>query len=63
MFYINPDISHIVNPNSIESSALFYRLSSEEGIFKMPFIGTTLNHEEGINLIEDWINSLTQECN
>lgn len=63
VFYINPAISHIVKPGVTERSALFFRISSDEDQYKMPLIGRTLNHEEGIELVEEWINSLTQECN
>lgn len=63
VFYINPDISHVVKPNEIEKSALFFRLNSNEDQYKMPLIGRTLNHSEGIELIEEWINSLSPNCN
>lgn len=63
VFYINPAISHIVKPGVTERSALFFRLSSDEDQYKMPLIGRTLNHTEGIGLVEEWINSLTQDCN
>ena len=62
IFYINPDISEIIKPNDPENSALFYRLSSDQDQYKMPLIGRTLNHQEGINLIEEWINSLDPNC-
>lgn len=63
VFYINPAISHIVKPGVLERSALYFRMSSTEDQYKMPLIGRTLNHEEGIELIGEWINSLTQDCN
>jgi len=63
VFYINPAISNIVKPGVTERSALFYRISSDEDQYKMPLIGRTLNHTEGIDLVEEWINSLTQDCN
>ena len=63
VFYINPAISHIVKPGVLERSALYFRISSDEDQYKMPLIGRTLNHNEGIELIEEWITSLTQDCN
>lgn len=63
VFYINPSITHIVKPGSVENSALFFRINSDEDQYKMPLIGRTINHDEGINLIEEWINSLTPSCN
>ena len=62
VFYINPTISHIVKPRVVQKSALFFRISSDEDQYKMPLIGRTLNHTEGIDLVEEWINSLTQDC-
>jgi hypothetical protein len=29
----------------------------------MPLLGRTLKHQEGVQLIEEWINSLTMNCN
>ena len=63
VFYINPVISNIVKPGVTQRSALYYRMNSNEDQYKMPLIGRTLNHEEGIELIEEWINSLNVECN
>ncbi len=63
VFYINPAIFRIVKPGVLERSALFYRISSDEDQYKMPLIGRPLNHNEGIELIEEWINSLTIDCN
>jgi len=62
-FYINSVISHIVKPGVLERSALYFRISSNEDQYKMPLIGRTLNHDEGIELIEEWINSLDPNCN
>lgn len=63
VFYINPAISHIVKPGVLERSALYFRISSNEDQYKMPLIGRTLNHQEGLDLIEEWINSLSGNCN
>jgi len=51
--------SDIVKPNDTELSILFYRLNTTDESFRMPLLGRTINHDEGINLIEEWINSLT----
>ncbi|MCA0131215.1 Ig-like domain-containing protein [Winogradskyella alexanderae] len=54
--------SDIVKPNNTELSILFYRLSTTDESFRMPLLGRTINHREGIALIEQWINSL-DNCN
>jgi len=62
IFYINPDMSYVVKPQDIDNSALYYRLNSDQDQYKMPLIGRTLKHEEGVKLIEEWINSLNTDC-
>ncbi|WP_047548950.1 Ig-like domain-containing protein [Psychroserpens sp. Hel_I_66] len=54
--------THIVVPNNIEASVLRFRVSSIEEQNRMPLLGRTLKHEEGVRLIEEWINSLTGDC-
>jgi uncharacterized repeat protein (TIGR03806 family) len=51
----------IVTPSDITHSILFYRVSTTETGYRMPFLGRTIVHEEGVQLIKDWINSIT-EC-
>lgn len=54
--------SFIVSPNNVSTSVLHFRVSSIEEQTRMPLIGRTLRHEQGIRLIEEWINSLNGEC-
>lgn len=54
--------SYIVKPNDTDLSILYYRLSTTDESFRMPLLGRTINHEEGISLIEEWIATLTN-CN
>jgi len=54
--------SHIVAPGNIEASVLRFRLASIEEQNRMPLLGRTLKHEEGVRLIEEWINSLEEGC-
>ena len=51
--------SYIVKPNDTDLSILFYRISTTDESFRMPLLGRTINHDEGIELIEEWIASLT----
>ncbi|MEL6809748.1 MAG: Ig-like domain-containing protein [Bacteroidota bacterium] len=52
----------VVDPGNPENSILFFRLSTNEEQYRMPLLGRTIQHEEGVALIEEWINSLTQTC-
>ncbi|PWK20433.1 putative repeat protein (TIGR03806 family) [Xanthomarina spongicola] len=56
-------LTHIVNPGSYGRSVLYYRMNSVEESERMPLLGRTLKHQEGVQLIEEWINSLTMQCN
>ncbi len=58
-----PTHSHIVKPGNLEKSLLYYRVNSDLDGIRMPLLGRTLIHQEGQQLIADWINSLTQTCN
>ena len=55
--------SKIVMPGDSDNSMLYYRISTTSESARMPLLGRTINHAEGINLIRAWINSLTDHCN
>ena len=57
-----PPNTHIVAKGRIDRSILFFRLSSTEEQYRMPLLGRTLQHVEGVRLIEEWINTLDGEC-
>ncbi len=50
--------SYIVKPNDTDLSILHYRISTTDESLRMPLLGRTINHDEGIRLIEEWINTL-----
>lgn len=54
-----PALSKIVNPNNINRSMMYYRLNTENESYRMPLLGRSKIHTEGIALIEEWINSLS----
>ncbi|WP_456438907.1 Ig-like domain-containing protein [Psychroserpens sp.] len=54
--------THIVNSGRIDKSILHFRVNSIEEQYRMPLLGRTLKHAEGVRLIEEWINSLEGEC-
>ena len=54
-------LSSIVKPGNIDRSMLYYRLNTDNENYRMPLHGRTIIHEEGVALIEQWINSL-QAC-
>jgi hypothetical protein len=41
---------------------MYYRLNTVDETYRMPLHGRTIIHEEGVALVEAWINSLSP-CN
>ncbi len=49
-------------PGDPEHSILIYRLESTAPKVSMPALGRDVVHEEGVQLLREWIGSLTQQC-
>lgn len=49
----------IIKPGNVDRSMLYYRINTTDETYRMPLHGRTLIHDEGVALIEEWINSLT----
>ncbi len=49
-------------PGHADRSIVSYRLASTKAAAMMPELGRTLVHQEGVDLINEWINSLSGEC-
>lgn len=58
----DPALTQIVSPGNSERSILAVRLNSVAQELRMPLLGRTVKHDEGVELIEAWINSLTTIC-
>ncbi len=61
-FDVDESITQIVAPGEASKSAMLFRISSTLDEVKMPIIGRTLQHKEGVELIKEWINSLEKKC-
>jgi hypothetical protein len=59
----NPELVYIVAPGNTYRSMMLHRVNATDQAVRMPLLGRTLVHAEGAQLLEDWINSLTQICN
>jgi hypothetical protein len=53
---------YVIDGGNADHSELIVRISSQEESVMMPIIGRTLVHDEGVQLIKDWINSLPHSC-
>jgi uncharacterized repeat protein (TIGR03806 family) len=54
----DPALDKVVNPENPGKSMMYYRLNTTNQAYRMPLHGRTIIHEEGVALIEQWINSL-----
>lgn len=61
-FWIDENPTHIVVPGDINNSVMFHRMNTTEDAIKMPLIGKSLIHEEAVDLLVEWINSLNGNC-
>ncbi len=53
---------HIVSPGRNDRSMLWFRLNTTDGATRMPLLSRSVKHDEGVALIEAWINSLESNC-
>ncbi|MBN9285726.1 MULTISPECIES: hypothetical protein [Flavobacterium] len=60
--YIDNSLTHIVTRGSFQRSMLHFRMNSTDEANRMPLLGRTIVHEEGVQMIEQWINSLNPNC-
>lgn len=59
---ISGEFPFIMTPGDADASVVIFRLSSTEEQYRMPLLGRTLQHSEGVELIREWMNSLTERC-
>lgn len=57
-----PQHTFIVARGTIGRSLLHYRLSATDEAVRMPLLGRTIVHDEGLALVTEWINSLSPPC-
>ncbi len=55
-----PGIPHgmIVKPNDVSQSLMHYTMSATSNNYKMPRLGRTIVHDEALEMVTTWINSL-----
>ncbi|NEN23225.1 hypothetical protein G3O08_06895 [Cryomorpha ignava] len=56
--YINSDLNYVIAGGKSNKSALFFRLNSIDEEVRMPLLGRSVVHEEGLQLIYEYIESL-----
>lgn len=56
-------LDYSILPGNPEESIMIYRLNSLEPDVSMPELGRSVIHEEGLQLLRDWIETLDGDCN
>jgi uncharacterized repeat protein (TIGR03806 family) len=59
---IDASLQKIITPGNHNKSVMSFRLSSLNESNRMPLLGRTIVHDEGVQLLNQWINSLNQNC-
>lgn len=59
---VEPSHTHIISPGNITKSVMHYRMATTQENFRMPLLGRTVEHEEGLELLTEYINSLSINC-
>ncbi len=57
-----PQHTYIVAKGNIGRSLLHYRMNATDEAVRMPLLGRTIVHDEGVALLSEWINGLTPAC-
>lgn len=60
---LSSTLQKIITPGNYSKSIMHFRLSSNDESERMPLLGRTVVHDEGVALLEAYISSLTQNCN
>ena len=55
-------LQYAIVPGDSDASITAYRMDSNEPDVRMPEIGRTLIHDEGVALVREWIDSLSGGC-
>jgi uncharacterized repeat protein (TIGR03806 family) len=59
---LGPPYTHIISAGNVDKSVITLRLSSTDQTVRMPLLGRTVVHEEAVQMIADYINSLQSPC-
>lgn len=62
LFNVGEQYTHVINAGHFDKSELGLRISTNEPAEMMPIIGRTIVHQQGVQVIKDWINSLDNTC-
>ena len=55
-------LDYIIKPGDAAKSIMVYRMGTRDGGDRMPPLGRDLVHDEGVELVTRWVNSLSGTC-
>jgi parallel beta-helix repeat protein len=57
------DLDYVIVPGNADASIMPFRMNSNETAIRMPEIGRSIIHTEGVALIQEWINAMpAKDC-
>lgn len=56
---LSPSLIEVIVPGNVNKSLMHFRLNSTSEATRMPLLGRTLVHQEGVQLLKDFINSIS----
>ena len=56
------DAPYIINAGDSDHSELIVRIASTDQSIMMPIIGRTTVHEEGVAMLREWIDTMSEHC-
>lgn len=59
---IEPQHVHLISAGNTTKSVMHFRLNTNVENYRMPLLGRTVVHEEAVELLADYINSLSINC-
>lgn len=60
--WINAALIRIIAPGNVNRSVMHHRMATNEESLRMPLLGRTVVHEEGLALLTAYINGLEEPC-
>jgi len=60
--YITSGLPYIVAAGNAQRSMMFYRMNAVDEAVKMPLLGRSIVHQESVDLLSEWIDTLNQVC-
>ena len=60
---ISSSLQRLISPGNYTKSVMHYRMNTNDESERMPLLGRSIIHDEGIELVQQYISSLSQSCN